>query len=128
MTTTYTPGSGAALDQVRLRIPDTDVAEHPIFSDEEILDFVALEGGDVRYATAAALDTIASQQALLLKVVRQLDTTTDGAKLGAELRARAKSLREESDKDGAFAIAEMVHGPFGARQRWGNQLQRRWGP
>ena len=42
---------------------------------------------------------LATSEALINKVIRTADYTTDGAKLGAELRAQAADLRAEADKD-----------------------------
>jgi hypothetical protein len=50
---------------------------------------------DVRLAAAQALDTIATNEALVQKVLRTQDLQTDGAKLSAELRARAAGLRAQ---------------------------------
>lgn len=123
----FTYDLDTAIGQVRLLITDTS-EERLIFSDAEIAAFLSLEGQDVRYSAAQALDTIASQQALLLKVIERLDLKTDGAKLAAELRARAKSLREQSDasvgEDADFDWAEQVYSPFGYPQRLRNELMR----
>lgn len=96
--------------KVRLLISDTNVA-NPIFSDAEITTFLELET-NVRRAAALALDTIASNEAQVLKVIRLLDVQTDGASLSKELRARAADLRAQADEFGAddsgFEIAELV--------------------
>jgi hypothetical protein len=102
--------------QVRLLCTDADAANQ-IFSDAEIDAFLALEADDVRYAAAQALDTIASQQVLLLKVIRLLDLQTDGAAVAREVRQRAQDLRDQADSDAGFDIAEMVPNDFAARER-----------
>jgi hypothetical protein len=114
MTFTYDPTTPRG--QVRLLCTDVDSANQ-IFSDAEIDAFLTLEANDVRYGAAQALDTIASQQALVLKVIRLLDLQTDGAKVAAELRARAVGLREQSDADASFDVVEMVPNDFAARER-----------
>lgn len=129
MTWTYTPGSSEDADFVRLLSTDT-IATRPLFSDEEIGAFLALEGNNVRYAAAQALDTIASNQALLQKAVELPDLKTDGAKLAKELRERATALRAQADASSAddtdinFDWAEMVTGPFSERERLYAQYQR----
>lgn len=85
----------ADMDMVRLLIPDTDPTQQ-FFTDSQISAFLALEGG-VKKAAAQALDVLASNEAMVSKVIRTLDLQTDGAKLSAELRARASSLREQAD-------------------------------
>lgn len=84
-----------------------------ILSDDDITTFETLEG-DVKLASAMALDTIASSEALVQKVIRILDLSTDGAAVADSLRAHAKTLREqvtvelEAEGDGAFDWAEQV--------------------
>ena len=60
-------------------------------------------------------ETIATVQALLLKVLSTDDKSTDGAKLGAELRAQSKRLMDEADSDDkrdiGFGIAEWTPQP-----------------
>lgn len=121
MTFTYDPSSD--LGTVRLLCTDTDVA-NPIFSDEEITAFLTLQGGSVRYAAASALDCIATSHVLVMKVIRLLDLTTDGAKVAVALRTQAQALREEDDQDGSFDIAEQVLDPFSARDRLWKEWQR----
>jgi Arc/MetJ family transcription regulator len=91
--------------RTRLLIPDR-IPDEAIFSDEELSTFLALEGGPKR-AAALALETIAADEALVQKVIRTLDISTDGSKTAAALMARAESLREqaateEGQSTGAF--------------------------
>lgn len=98
------------VDTVRLLIADlaTDPPDR-LFTDEQIEAFLDLEGG-VKCAAAAALGAIAVSEALVSKVIRTLDLATDGAKLAAELRARAKELRAEAELDddtGGLTVVEF---------------------
>jgi len=125
MVTTYTAGSGTNRDRVRLLITDTDMA-HAIFQDEEVDEFLALEDQDVRLAAAQALDVIASSEALILKVIKLLDLSTDGKALSEALRAHAKELRRQvaegsGDMAGLFDWAEMALDPFSTRERIYNE-------
>lgn len=128
MSATYTAGASAR-DNVRMLIPDTDVAA-VIFEDEELNAMLALEGSNVLRTVAMALDTIASSQVLLLKVVKVLDVTTDGAKVSAELRSRAAAMRtradelEAAEEDGAFDVAEMTVNTFAWRDQVWNAALR----
>jgi hypothetical protein len=100
-----------AIGQVRLLISDTDEAD-PVFSDAEVTAFLALESSNVRMAAAQALDTIASNEVMVSKVIRTQDLQTDGSKVAAELRARATSLREQAaatDDTGAVFGLEIVN-------------------
>jgi hypothetical protein len=108
------------IGKVRLLIPDR-VAANAILTDEEIQAFIDMEG-EVRYAAAACLETIASDQVLTLKVMSLLDVSTSGDRVSAALLARAKLLREQADgDDDAFDIAEMVVNDFSGRERLYNQ-------
>jgi len=105
--------------QVRMLVPDRNYDTY-IFEDEEIDAFLSLESSDVRKAAAMALETIASDQALTLKVIRILELQTDGAKLADALMKRAAQLRSlaaEADDDYGFDVAELVYDDFSARER-----------
>lgn len=115
--------------KVRLMIPDR-TASDPIFDDDEIDAFLTIEGGNIKRATAMALETIAADQVLVLKVITLMDLRTDGAAVSRELLKRAADLRsqaeadEASDEGGAFDIAEMVVDPFTERERTWKEMQR----
>ena len=102
------PDYSTAIGQVRLLIPDTEqldnladpsVSASYIFNDSQIQAFLSLYGSNVKRAAAQAKLVLATSEALINKVIRTADYTTDGAKLGAELRAQAADLRAEADKD-----------------------------
>ncbi len=105
MSFTYAPATLSG--KVRLRISDTDEA-HPIFDDDEIAVFLEVEGEDWRRASALALETIAGNEAMVQKVITYRELQTDGAKLGAELRAQAKDLRAQADSAAVTANANAV--------------------
>lgn len=76
--------------------------------------------GPVGRAAADALDAIATNEALIGKVMRTADgVSTDGAKLADALRKQAQSLRvqadkddlEEGDIDAAFGVVEFAPYP-----------------
>ncbi|GAA2860094.1 hypothetical protein [Nonomuraea rubra] len=81
--------------RIRLLIPDTD-EDNLLLIDPQIDAFLSMEGS-VKLAAAAALDVIASSEVLVSKVIRTQDLQTDGAKVAAELRARAAGLRQQVD-------------------------------
>jgi hypothetical protein len=95
--------------QVRLLVVDT--TSDPVFDDNEINAFLALNDQTVKLAAAQALDVIASDEALTSKRITDHDLSTDGPATAAALRAHAKSLRAEaelersrSDDEGYFEI------------------------
>lgn len=89
-------------DLVRFLVndPKTDYSSE-VFSDAEIAGYLALEGGNVKRAAAQAIDTIADNEILASKVLRDHERTTDGAKVGDALRKRAASLRAQADEEDA---------------------------
>jgi hypothetical protein len=104
----FPPDYATGVGQVRLLIPDTEplldpsgVHDHAeyIFSDAQVQAFLTLYSNNVKRAAAQAKLVLATSESLINKVIRTADYTTDGAKLGAELRAQAKQLQEEADKD-----------------------------
>lgn len=106
---------------VRLSIGDTEV-NTPVFQDEELNAFLAVQGGSWRRAAAVALERIATSQILLLKVITILDVKTDGAAVAKALLAQAHQLRVDAaaaeDENGStFEVIEMVTNDFGYRER-----------
>jgi hypothetical protein len=102
------PDYSTVIGQIRLLIPDVEQLDNLadpsatadyIFDDDQIQAFATLYSNNVKRAAAQAKLTLATSEALINKVIRTADYTTDGAKLGAELRAQAKQLIEEADKD-----------------------------
>ena len=100
----YTTTTG----QVRLLIPDTEQLENPaapsaaaeyLFNDSQVSAFLSLYGSNVKKAAAQAKLVLATSESLINKVIKTGDYATDGAKLGAELRAQAADLRSEAEKD-----------------------------
>lgn len=118
MPDTTPPDYSTAIGQVRLLVPDVEQLEdlsNPanadayIFNDSQIQAFLSLYGSNVKRAAAAAKLVLATSEALISKVIKTDDLSTDGAKLGAELRAQAEMLKQEADEDDssdAFTIVE----------------------
>lgn len=111
------PDYATAVGQVRLLIPDTEQLENLadpsaaaafIFNDSQIQAFLTLYSNNVKRAAAQAKLVLATSEALINKVIRTADYTTDGAKLGAELRAQAAALQAEADKDEAEDAFEEI--------------------
>ena len=115
------------LGKVRLLIPDRQPDEY-VFDDVDILALLEMEDG-IKRTTALALETIASDQAMTLKVIRLLDLSTDGAKVSDALLKRAKSLRDQADVEDesgemGFDIAEMVYDDFSYREKIVKEFER----
>ena len=107
---------------VRLLIADTSAANR-IFSLSQIAQFLRLNGDNVRRAAAQALDVMASSEAMVSKVIKTQDLSTDGAKVAEALRKQAAELRrqadagEETDAESGFEIVEFEPDP--CRTPWG---------
>ena len=104
----YPPDYSTVIGQIRLLIPDVEQLDNLadpaadasyLFNDDQIQAFASLYSNNVKRAAAQAKLVLATSEALINKVIRTSDYTTDGAKLGAELRAQAKQLQDEADKD-----------------------------
>ncbi len=126
MTFTYDPTTD--LGKVRLLIPDRSAAS-AFFNDEEIETFLVIEDG-VQRATALALETMASDQAMVLKVIRVQDLSTDGRAVSQALLERAGKLRSQAEAadaaqvGGSFDIAEWGVTPFADREiLWNDALR-----
>lgn len=130
-----------SVGQVRLLIADVDEARE-VLSDDVIEGFLALYGAEPypapadpvksRRAAADALDAIAISEALVSKVIKTQDLSTDGTKVAEILRAQAVRLREDADRlleesleedAGAFfGVVEFSprgsYGPEATERRW----------
>lgn len=116
----FTTDVSTDVGKVRLLIPDR-VQTDAFFNDNEIQAFLDLNAGSVKRATAEALEVMASDQAMVLKVISTLGLSVDGTKVSHELRARAKDLREKADQDEAgdealFDWAEQGNTVFQQRE------------
>jgi hypothetical protein len=120
----YTTPAG----RVRLLAADTDETD-PVLTNDQVDAFLAIEGDNIQRAAALALETIAVDQALVLKVIKTLDVSTDGAKVADTLLKRAAVLRAQADQvdedaDDDFAVAEFADPVFGYRDRMRRQILR----
>jgi len=113
---------------IRNIIRDADITA-AFFTDEEIESFLTLNSDNVRLAAAEALDSWASDEAMVQKVLKLLDLSTNGPAVAATLRAHAdrqRMLAEQEDEasDAGFDIAEMALGPFSWREQIWNKAAR----
>lgn len=102
--------SNTALASFRIFIADLDPA-NPTLTESEAIQFLEMYGieyvgedtdfnlWDVRRAAAEALDTIATSETLIGKVIRTQDLTTDATKVAASLRAQADRLRAKATEE-----------------------------
>lgn len=115
--------------KVRMNIPDKDAAT-AFWTDEEIQALLTQEGDNVKRATAAALEAMASNEAYVQKVVRLMDISTDGARVSSALLERADKLRAQADEEeagedgGALDVAEFGYDDFSRRERVAKEALR----
>lgn len=102
------PDYTTAIGQVRLLVPDVEQLTSSVdpsadasylFNDSQIQALLSLYANSIKRAAAQAKLILATSEALINKVIKTDDLSTDGAKLAAELRAQAAFLMSEADKD-----------------------------
>jgi len=125
----YPPDYSTVIGQIRLLIPDVEQLEdlaNPgaeaayIFDDHQIQAFATLYTDNVKRAAAQAKLVLATSESLINKVIRTSDYTTDGAKLGAELRAQAKALQDEAKADDLLDAYDDSFIVVGYTTKWDN--------
>ena len=99
--------------QVRLLISDVQAAPNQILDDDQVNGFLTLNSDNVRLAAADALRAIATSEALISKVIRTQDKSTDGAKLAEALLKLADKYeqqgRDSQDDDADLFDIVPVH-------------------
>ena len=116
MTATY--DLATTVGKMRLRIRDTNLAD-TLFTDEEYTAFYEWEGGLLKKAIALALETLATNETMVSKVIKLLDLSTNGPAVADALMKQAKELRAQADSESGgtgFDVAEMVVDDFSGRE------------
>lgn len=103
------------IGKIRLAIPDNIQAD-AVFTDEELQVFLDVEGS-WRSAAALALETMASNELLVMKMVEVKDVKVSGSdRAVALLLKRASLLREQDTFDGSFDVIPIVYDDFSLRE------------
>ena len=107
MAFTYTAGSTAERDRVRLEIVDTD-EDRALFQDAELDDFLSQEGSSILGAAARACETLA------VRFARDFSFSADGASfqkgnITQMFMAQAKRLRRQA-RGTAVVVPRRVDG------------------
>jgi hypothetical protein len=89
---------------VRTLIPDVDAIygedkNEYLFTPQQISDFLAAGGGNVLKAAGFAMITVGNSEAMIEKVIRTQDLTTDGSKLQQQWRESGLALLARGDKE-----------------------------
>jgi hypothetical protein len=89
------------LSDIRLLVPDLGTGTDQLFSDTQITSFGVLGSDNAFLAAALALETLASNEAMVYKYVKTDDLTVDGAKGADILLRRASTLRDQYKVSGS---------------------------
>jgi len=124
----YPPDYTTVVGQIRLLIPDTDQLDNLqdltaspdyLFDDDQLQALAVVYSNNIKRAAAQAKLLLATSEALINKVIKTADYSTDGAKLGAELRAQAKQLQDEAREDD-LAESSDAFTVVGYTTKWDN--------
>lgn len=90
--------------RVRNLIPDTDAifgdaGDQYLFSSDSIEDFYADGNGSIKWAAGLAKKTVGASEALILKVIKNYETATDGASLMKQWEAAGQALIDEGKSE-----------------------------
>lgn len=120
----YPPDYQTSVGQVRSLIPDVEQLEDPtnlaaepeyVFGDGLLQSYLVLARNNVYRAAAIAVNTLATSEALILKVLKSDDRQTDGAKLADALGRRVAWLDEQADAEDEEVYAGFDITPYDAR-------------
>ena len=104
--------------RVRVLIPDTDAiyganGDEYLFDDIAIEDFLYLGNDNLKWAAGLAKMAVGGSEALVLKVIRNYETTTDGANLMRQWTIAGQRLveqgQEEYNNESYFEITGPDH-------------------
>lgn len=127
MASIYPPDPTTDVGLVRVLLPDVEqytdpqnptVAASYMFEDWQITAFLKLNSDKVKAAAADAVDTLATNEAMISKKIRTEDLQTDGPAVANSMRLHATALRaaqkredEEADMLDSFDIVPYVQDP-----------------
>lgn len=96
---------------VRTLIPDTEAVFGPtedqtMFADSDIENFITLGKGNLLRAAGLAMIAVGNSEALILKIIKTQDLSTNGAELQNQWRQAGKLMLDRADKEDETADAE----------------------
>lgn len=113
---TFTTDPTTVYGQLRLLTTDRDT-NNPIYQDADYDAFLALENNVTKLAAALALESIAVDQVLVLKVMTTLGLQTRGDLVSKALLDRAQALRDSvNDVGDLWDYAEFDLTPWQTRE------------
>lgn len=92
------------IELVRALIPDTDKAfgasgDEYLFEDADIQNYLDIASGNVLRAAAYAMIAVGNSEALIGKVIKTADLSTDASKLQDKWRESGQALLDRADKE-----------------------------
>lgn len=98
--------ASSPIELVRVLIPDTDAVfgaakDEYLFADEELAKFLEVTGGSVLRAAGYAMIAVGNSEALISKVIKTQDLSTDGSKLQNQWRESGLAMFDRADKEDA---------------------------
>jgi hypothetical protein len=107
----------ATIARVRNLIPDDsaifgDAGDEYLFTDEQI-EYFYLDGNEnIKWAAGLAKITVGSSEALILKVIKNYETSTDGAALAKQWLAMGQALIDQGKDeffDSGYEMFDIVY-------------------
>ena len=93
------------VEKVRLLIPDNEAVfdGEYMFTDTEIEAYLEVANRNILRAASYALLAVASSEAIISKIIKTQDLSTNGAAVADALRLTAKQLADRADKEDELA-------------------------
>jgi hypothetical protein len=93
------------VQQVRKLIPDTEAVYdgETLFTDGDIEDYLTLGAGSALRAAGFAIIAISNSEAMISKVIKTQDLSTNGAAVAEQLRKSAEVLFDRADREESIA-------------------------
>ena len=93
------------VEKVRLLIPDNEAVfdGEYMFTDTEIEAYLEVANQNILRAASYALLAVASSEAIISKIIKTQDLSTNGAAVADALRLTAKQLADRADKEDELA-------------------------
>lgn len=89
------------IEKMRILIPDSEAIfdGQTLFTDTELSNYVEIGGGSVLRGAAYAMIAIANSEAMISKVIKTQDLSTNGAQVAEAFRKNAQMLLDRADKE-----------------------------
>ena len=93
------------IEKMRVLIPDNEQVFDGdyLFSDNDLNAYLEVANGSVLRAASYAVLAIANSEAMISKVIKTQDLSTNGAAVADALRLTAKQLADRADKEDDLA-------------------------